>query len=46
MTDRADVQGLNQAVQRYFDLMYDFDTSRSIACFARPPNCTDFAEAK
>ena len=28
MTDRTDLQGLNRAVQRYFDLMYDSDTSR------------------
>jgi Putative lumazine-binding len=28
LTDHTDLQGLNQAVQRYFDLMYDSDTSR------------------
>jgi len=28
VTDHTDLQGLNQAVQRYFDLMYDSDTSR------------------
>jgi hypothetical protein len=28
VTDHTDVQGLHQAVQRYFDLMYDSDTSR------------------
>ena len=28
MDDASRVQGLTQAVQRYFDLMYDSDTSR------------------
>ena len=28
MTDHTDLQGLNRAVQRYFDLMYDSDTSQ------------------
>jgi hypothetical protein len=28
VTNHTDLQGLNQAVQRYFDLMYDSDTSR------------------
>jgi Putative lumazine-binding len=28
MTDHTDARGLNQAVQRYFDLMYDSDTAQ------------------
>lgn len=28
MIDHSSIQGLTQAVQRYFDLMYDADTSR------------------
>jgi len=28
VTDHTDLQGLNRAVQRYFDLMYDSDTSQ------------------
>ena len=46
MIDHASIESLTAAVQRYFDLMYDGDTSRFDRVFVRPPNSTGFATAR
>ena len=46
MTDHTDVQGLNQAVQRYFDLMYNSDTSHFDRVFRSTAQLHGFRGAK
>jgi len=44
MTSRSSLQGLMEAVQRYFDLMYDCDTSRFDRVFRSTAQLHGFRE--
>lgn len=46
MLDQANIGGLTQAVQRYFDLMYDSDTSRFEAVFRSSAQLHGFQEGQ
>ena len=46
MTDRPDIQGLTQAVQRYFDLMYDGDTAHFDRVFRSTAQLHGFREGQ
>jgi len=46
MNDRSDIQGLTQAVQRYFDLMYDGDTVRFDRVFRSTAQLHGFREGQ
>ena len=46
MTDQADIAGLLHAVQRYFDLMYDSDTSRFESVFLPSAQLHGFQEGQ
>lgn len=46
MSERNDIEGLNGAVQRYFDLMYDCDTSRFDRVFRGTAQLHGFREGK
>jgi hypothetical protein len=46
MDDASRVQGLTQAVQRYFDLMYDSDTSRFDRVFRSSAQLHGFREGQ
>jgi hypothetical protein len=46
MADRAGIQDLTQAVQRYFDLMYDGDTARFDRVFRSTAQLHGFREGQ
>ena len=46
MTDASRTQALSQAVQRYFDLMYDFDVSRFDRVFRATAQLHGFREGE
>lgn len=46
MTDHASLEGLTAAVQRYFDLMYDSDTSRFDRVFRATAQLHGFREGQ
>jgi len=46
MSDRAGIQDLTQAVQRYFDLMYDGDTARFDRVFRSTAQLHGFREGQ
>jgi len=46
MVDHSDIEGLTQSVQRYFDLMYDCDTSRFDGVFGATSQLHGFREGQ